>query len=148
MMDSEFVASLGLFVASSLFFSIGRRRCVKERLLLASNRSPRPENRVDYRAEGGPLLEYLWCDGLKGQSLYLGGEVGSDGKIYFIPGHGTCCCSVDCCSGTVEVEVAFEPSGIPSWFLHLGKFITGPTTYTYTTHTEWRLSVVGSLQST
>ena len=50
-----------------------------------------PDNIVDHRAEGGPLLEYLWCHDegkhLKGQTLYLGGEVGADGKIYCIPGH-------------------------------------------------------------
>lgn len=66
--------------------------------------SERPINEVDYRPQGGPHLRYLWCkdegDGpsgnnqgsssvslLRGQTLYLGGEVGSDGKIYFIPGH-------------------------------------------------------------
>jgi hypothetical protein len=51
----------------------------------------RPINKVDYRQQGGPLLEYLWCEDepLSGQSLYLGGEVGADGKIWFIPGHGT-----------------------------------------------------------
>lgn len=49
----------------------------------------RPINKVDYRQQGGPLLEYLWCEDepLSGQSLYLGGEVGADGKIWFIPGH-------------------------------------------------------------
>jgi hypothetical protein len=48
-----------------------------------------PPNEVDHRPKGGPLLKLLWCDGepLHGQTLYLGGEVGSDGKIYCIPGH-------------------------------------------------------------
>ena len=47
------------------------------------------EHDVDYRAEGGPRLTYLYDSdgGLHGQSLYLGGEIGCDGKIYFIPGH-------------------------------------------------------------
>lgn len=52
-----------------------------------------PTDDVDYRDQGGPRLTYLWCQNedkeqlLKGQSLYLGGEVGSDGRIYCIPGH-------------------------------------------------------------
>jgi hypothetical protein len=48
-----------------------------------------PENSLDHRAEGGPLLEYLWSteEPLHGQTQYLGGEVGSDGHIYCIPGH-------------------------------------------------------------
>ena len=49
-----------------------------------------PENIVDHRPNGGPLLSLLWCDQpLNGQTLYLGGEVGSDGKIYCIPGHAS-----------------------------------------------------------
>ena len=50
----------------------------------------RPFNEVDYRSRGGPKLTYLWPhdeEALVGQTLYLGGDVGSDGKIYFIPGH-------------------------------------------------------------
>jgi len=47
-----------------------------------------PKNVVDHRPNGGPLLSLLWCDTpLHGQTLYLGGEVGVDGKIYCIPGH-------------------------------------------------------------
>ena len=48
---------------------------------------------VDYRTRGGPRLSYLWCQEndndttLSGQSLYLGGEVGCDGRVYCIPGH-------------------------------------------------------------
>lgn len=52
----------------------------------------RPFNEVDYRSRGGPKLTYLWPhddEALVGQTLYLGGEVGSDGKIYFIPGHAS-----------------------------------------------------------
>jgi hypothetical protein len=50
-----------------------------------------PENRVDHRPNNGPLLTLLWSEEepLHGQTLYLGGEVGSDGNIYCIPGHGT-----------------------------------------------------------
>ena len=50
-----------------------------------------PDNIMDHRPEGGPLLEYLWSveEPLKGQTLYLGGEVGADGKIYCIPGHAS-----------------------------------------------------------
>lgn len=50
----------------------------------------RPFNETDYRSQQGPKLTYLWChddEALVGQTLYLGGEVGSDGKIYYIPGH-------------------------------------------------------------
>ena len=47
-----------------------------------------PENTVDHRPSGGPLLSLLWSkEPLHGQTLFLGGEVGSDGKIYCIPGH-------------------------------------------------------------
>ncbi|CAJ1946410.1 unnamed protein product [Cylindrotheca closterium] len=59
-----------------------------------------PDNTMDHRAQGGPLLQYLWCEPnrtrtgrpsmtppLQGQTLYLGGEVGSDGNLYCIPGH-------------------------------------------------------------
>jgi hypothetical protein len=46
------------------------------------------KDNVDYRAQGGPRLTYLWCEKeLSGQSLYLGAEVGCDEKIYCIPGH-------------------------------------------------------------
>ena len=50
-----------------------------------------PKNRVDYRPQHGPLLELLWSEEepLSGQTLYLGGDVGVDGKIYCVPGHGT-----------------------------------------------------------
>ncbi|CAE7373090.1 unnamed protein product [Symbiodinium sp. CCMP2456] len=48
----------------------------------------RPEDEIDHRPAGGPRLSYLWCeDSLTGQTLYLGGNVGVDGKLYFIPGH-------------------------------------------------------------
>ena len=48
----------------------------------------RPTHTVDYRQDGGPKLTYLWCEQpLSGQQLYLGGEVGCDGRIWFIPGH-------------------------------------------------------------
>lgn len=50
-----------------------------------------PDNTLDHRPQGGPLLEYLWSQQdppLQGQTLYLGGEVaGKDQKIYLIPGH-------------------------------------------------------------
>lgn len=47
-----------------------------------------PEHFVDHRPKGGPYLKLLWCkEQMKGQTLYLGGEVGVDGKIYCIPGH-------------------------------------------------------------
>jgi len=51
-----------------------------------------PDNILDHRVDGGPLLQYLWApkeNPIHGQSLYLGGEVGSDGNIYCIPGHAT-----------------------------------------------------------
>lgn len=48
-----------------------------------------PEHDVDYRSQGGPRLTYLYSSGepLTGNTLYLGGEIGCDGKIYCIPGH-------------------------------------------------------------
>ena len=49
-----------------------------------------PENHVDYSSEGGPTLSLLWSqEPLVGQSLYLGGEVGCDDRIYCIPGHAS-----------------------------------------------------------
>lgn len=49
-----------------------------------------PQNTVDHRPNNGPLLQLLWSEEepLHGQTLYLGGEFGVDGKIYCIPGHG------------------------------------------------------------
>ncbi|CAE7362512.1 unnamed protein product, partial [Symbiodinium pilosum] len=48
----------------------------------------RPEDDIDHRPAGGPRLTYLWCqDKVGGQTLYLGGNIGVDGKLYFIPGH-------------------------------------------------------------
>lgn len=45
-----------------------------------------PWNHVDH--PGGPSLSLLWSkEPLVGQTLYLGGETGCDGKIYCIPGH-------------------------------------------------------------
>ena len=47
-----------------------------------------PPNVVDHRPNGGPLLSLLWSkEPLTGQTLFLGGEVGVDGRIYCIPGH-------------------------------------------------------------
>ena len=44
-------------------------------------------NHIDH-PNGGPSLSLLWSkQPLVGQTLYLGGEVGCDGKIYCIPGH-------------------------------------------------------------
>lgn len=56
-----------------------------------------PPNVVDHRPNGGPLLELLWCEDtpLHGQTLYLGGEVGVDGKIYCIPGHANRVLTID-----------------------------------------------------
>jgi len=56
----------------------------------AGDRKESPKGTVDYRSENGPLLSYLRCsekEPLAGQSLYLGAEVGSDNRIYFIPGN-------------------------------------------------------------
>lgn len=56
----------------------------------------RPKDEIDYSAQKGPKLKYMWVRRddddpdsplLEGQCLYLGGEVGLDGKIYYIPGH-------------------------------------------------------------
>ena len=59
----------------------------------------RPRNEVDYSSQNGPKLNYIWCRTdpsepneessslLAGQTLFLGADVGSDGKIYYIPGH-------------------------------------------------------------
>lgn len=58
----------------------------------------RPRNTVDHRPQNGPLLTYLWpttnedqepSNSLSGQTLYLGMEVGCDGKLYGIPGHAS-----------------------------------------------------------
>jgi hypothetical protein len=48
-----------------------------------------PTDRVDYRSQGGPLLSYRRCDNgpLSGESSYKGAELGSDNRIYFVPGH-------------------------------------------------------------
>jgi hypothetical protein len=55
-----------------------------------------PPNIVDHRPNGGPLLSLLWCEEpLHGQTLYLGGEVGVDGKIYCIPGHASRVLKID-----------------------------------------------------
>jgi len=52
------------------------------------DKSNRERDHVDYRDLGGPALSLLWSsEPLTGQSLYLGGEVGCDGRIYCIPGH-------------------------------------------------------------
>lgn len=50
-----------------------------------------PVDVADYRERNGPLLSYRWCNegNLAGQTMYLGSEVGADGKIYFIPGNAT-----------------------------------------------------------
>ena len=61
----------------------------------------RPLKEIDYASQNGPKLTYLWCRTnpneendeksslLTGQTLFLGADVGSDGKIYFIPGHAS-----------------------------------------------------------
>ncbi|CAB9499928.1 expressed unknown protein [Seminavis robusta] len=52
------------------------------------NEKDHPVDDVDYRSQGGPRLTYLYSSHpLTGQSLYLGAEFGSDGRIYCIPGH-------------------------------------------------------------
>lgn len=65
----------------------------------ADTETERPQNRHDHRAHGGPDLSYIWCGGspcpddpeqhLMGQDLFLGAEIGSDGKMYCIPGHAS-----------------------------------------------------------
>jgi hypothetical protein len=57
----------------------------------------RPNDVIDHRPNGGPLLSYVWCDTkLQGQDLYLGAEVAaSNGKIYCIPGHAPQVMKVD-----------------------------------------------------
>lgn len=41
----------------------------------------RPVDRVDYRDQNGPLLSYIHTESLHGQELYLGAEIGCDGKV-------------------------------------------------------------------
>jgi hypothetical protein len=84
--DSEYLSVGVTMTASSI-----EERSSEAAYFKVSSQKERPVNRVDHRSQGGPLLEYLWCDDnepLSGQTLYLGGEVGADGKIWFIPGHG------------------------------------------------------------
>lgn len=48
----------------------------------------RPVDVIDYREKNGPRLSYVWCkQPLSGQNLYLGAEIGIDGRMYCIPGH-------------------------------------------------------------
>lgn len=64
-----------------------------------------PDNIRDYREEGGPLLNYLWApknEPIHGQNLYLGGEVGSDGNIYCIPGHARRVLKIDTANNTIR----------------------------------------------
>ena len=54
-----------------------------------------PLNHVEY-PNGGPSLTVLWSkEPLVGQTLYLGGEVGCDGKIYCVPGHAPRVLAID-----------------------------------------------------
>jgi hypothetical protein len=55
-----------------------------------TEKAQHPPDVVDHRAQGGPLLRYIWCsdrEDMHGQELYLGAEIGCDGKMYCIPGH-------------------------------------------------------------
>ena len=64
-----------------------------------------PDNILDHRSKGGPLLQYLWAppeNPIQGQSLYLGGEVGSDGNIYCIPGHATRVLQINTTTNTIQ----------------------------------------------
>jgi hypothetical protein len=64
-----------------------------------------PENIMDHRSLGGPLLQYLWAppeNPIQGQTLYLGGEVGSDGNIYCIPGHATRVLQINTSTNTIQ----------------------------------------------
>ena len=64
-----------------------------------------PDNILDHRSRGGPLLQYLWTppeNPIQGQSLYLGGEVGSDGNIYCIPGHATRVLQINTTTNTIQ----------------------------------------------
>lgn len=61
-----------------------------------TDETDRPQNAIDHRQDGGPLLSYVWCeDSLQGQDLYLGAEVARNGKIYCIPGHAPRVMKVD-----------------------------------------------------
>lgn len=63
-----------------------------------------PSNILDHRKEGGPLLQYLWSteEPLHGQTLYLGGEVGSDNNIYCIPGHASQVLQINTANNTIR----------------------------------------------
>jgi len=78
------------------------------------HRSPMPhgyipdspaDNILDHRSKGGPLLQYLWAprdNTIQGQTLYLGGDVGSDGNIYCIPGHMSRVLQINTTTDTIQ----------------------------------------------
>jgi hypothetical protein len=80
-----------------------------------------PTNSVDYRTQGGPLLSYLRCENepLSGKSLYLGAELGSDNRIYFVPGHAS---RVMVCDPETDIVEQIGPSfvGKYKWLRAVG----------------------------
>jgi hypothetical protein len=80
-----------------------------------------PTDRVDYRSQGGPLLSYLRCENefLSGESLYQGAELGSDNRIYFVPGHAA---RVMVCDPETDKVEQIGPSfvGKYKWFRAVG----------------------------
>lgn len=101
-----------------------------------------PDNIVDHREENGPLLNLLWCKGepLQGQTLYLGGEVGSDGNIYCIPGHAPKVLMIDTATDEVS-QIGPELSSNGRLYKWLRGIVVGDIIYGLPCHADEILKI-------
>lgn len=109
-----------------------------------------PDNIIDHRADGGPLMQYLWSqeNPLQGQTLYLGGEVGADQNIYCIPGHAGRVLQINTVTNTVrQVGPSLTSNGrIYKW---LRGIVVGNLIYGLPCHADEILRIdVSTLQVT
>jgi hypothetical protein len=102
-----------------------------------------PDNTVDCRSEGGPLLQYMWAppdDPIQGQSMYLGGEVGSDGNIYCIPGHASRVLQIDTTKNRIQpigpVLTTSDKNGNQRLFKWLRGIVVGDIIYGLPCHAD------------
>lgn len=110
-------------------------------------------NVVDHRPNGGPLLEYLWApreNSVHGQALYLGGEVGSDGNIYCIPGHAPRVLRIDTTRNTIEpigpVLTTSRRNGCKRLYKWLRGIVVGDIIYGLPCHADEILKINVSTQ--
>jgi hypothetical protein len=107
-----------------------------------------PDNTLDHRSEGGPLLQYLWAprdNPIQGQANFLGGEVGSDGNIYCIPGHASRVLQIDTTNHKIQpigpVLTTSDKNGNQRLYKWLRGIVVGDIIYGLPCHADELLRI-------